>query len=120
MDREHKEFVIRSVYGIIQTTGEYLKKSSEKRFFDRFGFHPDKIEVTQSDKYMEGEEGRSVWVGGMEMILTVNGESYSVYRDWLDEYIVDRRHPNYNDDYFYDSDECYSQKRYKQLMEGIR
>lgn len=124
MDKQHKIFAINSLYGIIQTTGTALKQSVGKRFFLQFGILPDIVEVVQSDKVIDREEGDissspNVWVGSLELRLTVDGETFSVYRDWLDEYMIDRRHPNYNNDYFYDSDECYSQKRYKELIKNL-
>ena len=124
MDKQHKIFAINSLYGIIQTTGTVLKQSVGKRFFLQFGILPDIVEVVQSDKVIDREEGDissspNVWVGSLELRLTVDGETFSVCRDWLDEYMIDRRHPNYNNDYFYDSDECYSQKRYKELIKNL-
>lgn len=124
MDRQYKIFAINSLYGIIQTTGTALKQSVGKRFFLQFGILPDIVEVVQSDKVIDRDEGDTssspnVWVGSLELRLTVDGETFSVYRDWLDEYMVDRRHPNYNNDYFYDSEECYSQKRYKELIKNL-
>ena len=124
MDKQHKIFAINCVYGIIQTTGTQLKISTGKRFNKQFGFLPDIVEVIQSDKVIDRDKADTssspnIWVGSLELRLTVDGETFSVYRDWLDEYMVDRRHPNYNDDYFYDSDECYSQKKYNELIKNL-
>jgi hypothetical protein len=124
MDKQYKIFAINCVYGIIQTTGTQLRISAGKRFNKQFGFLPDIIEVVQTDKLIDRDDADTssnpnVWVGSLELRLTIGGETYSVYRDWLDEYMADRRHPNYNDDYFYDSDECYSQKRYNELIKNL-
>lgn len=120
MEREYKEFAIRAVYGSIQTTGAYLKQWVGKRFFERFGIQPDIIEVVQTDKYInENDRFNSIWVGSLTLNLTVDGETFSVKRDWNEEYEYDSKHPCYNDDYFYESESCYSFKKYRELINSL-
>ena len=121
MEREHKEFAIRAVYGTIQTTGAHLKQWVGKRFFERFGIQPDIIEVVQTDKYInENDRFNSIWIGSLTLNLTIDGETFSVKRDWNEEYEYDSKHPCYNDDYFYESESCYSFKKYRELINSLK
>lgn len=124
MDNQYKIFAINCVYGIIQTTGTQLKLSTGKRFNRQFGFLPDIIDVVQNDKVIDRDTADTstspnVWVGSLELRLTVDGETFSVKRDWNEEYQIDVKHPNYSDDWFYDSDECYSQIKYQELIKNL-
>lgn len=53
----------------------------------------------------------------MTVTLIIDGKKFVVTRDWVEEY--DIKHPNYQDDYFYDSEDCFSYKKAKALLEEI-
>lgn len=120
MLKEYKDFVIRSLYFTNTASGTLFRDWVGRRFFDKFQIQPDKIEVLQEDKYTKSDDPKDVhWIGKLTLILTINGESYSLTRDWEEEYNYDTNHPCYNDDYYYESEVCHSYKTAKELLKNL-
>ena len=119
MKSEYKEMAIRNLYGMIAGSKDTLISSFNKNFKNRVGFEPDSYEIKQIDKLVDSENGRSVWVGRMETKLIIDGEEFEVYRDWNEEFEIDKKHPMYDDDYFYEGPYCESHLRAMELIEQL-
>ncbi len=120
MLKEYKVFMIKGMYNTITASGPSLRDFLGRKFFKVFGIQPDKIEVFQEDKYTKADNPKDVvWIGKLTLTLTIAKESYSVTRDFGEEYENDIKHPCYNDDYFYESEVCYSYKKCLELLKGL-
>ncbi len=120
MNKEYKVFMIRGMYNTITASGPSLRDFLGRKFFKEFGIQPDKIEVFQEDKYTKADNPKDVvWIGTLTLKLTIDGESYSVTRDFNEEYENDIKHPCYNDDYFYESESCFSHKKKIELLKSL-
>ncbi len=117
---EHKKFIINGLYGLIEGSASSLESMLKSDFNLRFGFIPDSITVTQKNNFLEDDvPNKGCWVGKMTATLIIDGKEFVVTRDWSEEYENDIKHPNYQDDYFYDSEYCFSYKKAKALLEEI-
>jgi hypothetical protein len=106
MERKYKEFIINGLYGLIVASPSSLKSSLTENFERKFGFPPDSITVLSSNRFTsEGLYGD--WIGSMSVSLVLNGEEYTLNRDWAEEYEVDKNHPDFG-----------SKKR-KELLENL-
>lgn len=120
MKREYKDFIIRALYFTIPSSGPGLRDWVGRRFFDKFGIQPDKIDVLQEDKYTKSDNvSGTSWIGKLTLSLTIDGETYSLTRDWEAEYEYDTKHPCYNDDYYYESEVCHSVITAKELLRNL-
>ncbi len=120
MNKEYKVFMIRGMYNTITASGPSLRDFLGRKFFKEFGIQPDTIEVFQEDKYTKADNPKdTVWIGTLTLKLTIDGESYSVTRDFNEEYENDIKHPCYNDDYFYESESCFSHKKKIELLKSL-
>jgi|688.fasta_scaffold219667_3 hypothetical protein len=117
---EHKKFIINGLYGLIEGSASSLESMLKSNFKHIFGFIPDSIKVTQKNKFIgENEQNKGCWIGEMTVTLIIDGKEFVVTRDWAEEYENDIKHPNYQDDYFYDSEDCFSYKKCNELLESI-
>jgi Zn-finger nucleic acid-binding protein len=120
MNKEYKVFMIRGMYNTITASGPSLRDFLSRKFFKEFGIQPDIIEVFQEDKYAKADNPKDVvWIGTLTLKLTIDGESYSVTRDFNEEHENDIKHPCYNDDYFYESESCFSHKKKIELLKSL-
>ena len=121
MEPKYKEFIIRGLYGLIEGSASSLEFHLESNFKLIFGFQPESITVTHKDKFVGADEkSNGCWIGEMTIRIVLEGEEFSVTRDWGEEYEHDTNHPDYNsDDYFYESDKCFSYKKCNELLESI-
>ena len=120
MLKEYKVFMIKGMYNTITASGPSLRDFLGRKFFKEFEIQPDKIEVFQEDKYTKADNPKDVvWVGTLTLKLSIDGESYSVTRDFNEEYENDIKHPCYNDDYFYESESCFSHKKKIKLLKSL-
>ena len=120
MLKEYKVFVIDGLYNTIPSSGPSFREWMGRRFVNRFGVQPDKIEVLQEDKYTKGDSpSETSWIGKLTLNLTIDGETYSITRDWEKELEHDIKHPCYNDDYFYESESCHSYKTRIELLRNL-
>ena len=120
MLKEYKVFMIKGMYNTITASGPSLRDFLGRKFFKEFGIQPDKIEVLQEDRYTKADNPKDVvWIGTLTLKLTIDGESYSVTRDFNEEYENDIKHPCYNDDYFYESESCFSHKKKIELLKSL-
>ena len=120
MNKEYKVFMIKGMYNTITASGPSLRDFLGRKFFKEFGIQPDKIEVLQEDKYTKADNPKDVvWIGTLTLKLTIDGESYSVTRDFGEEYENDIKHSCYNDDYFYESESCFSYKKKIELLKSL-
>ncbi len=120
MNKEYKVFMIRGMYNTIKASGPSLRDFLSRKFFKEFGIQPDTIEVFQEDKYTKTDNPKDVvWIGTLTLKLTIDGESYSVTRDFNEEHENDIKHPCYNDDYFYESESCFSHKKKIELLKSL-
>jgi hypothetical protein len=119
MKNEYKEMAIRNLYGMVVGSSDILISSFNKNFKNRFGFQPDLYEIKQIDKLVDNENGRSIWVGRMEAKLVIDDKIFEVYRDLNEEFEIDKKHPMYDDDYFYEGPYCESHLRAMELIEQL-
>ena len=120
MDIKYKIFVLNRLYGLIEGTANSLKYMLLRDFQDRYGFLPELLTVLSTDKFIIEEYNKGCWIGTMTVRLIIEGEEYVITRDWGDEYKHDFSHPDYrHDDYFYDGHECYSYKKYNEILESL-
>jgi hypothetical protein len=120
MLKEYKVFMIKGMYNTITASGPSLRDFLGRKFYKQFGIQPDKIEVLQEDKYTKADNPKDVvWIGTLTLKLTIDGESYSVTRDFGEEYENDIKHPCYKDDYFYESESCFSYKKKIELLKSL-
>ena len=120
MNKEYKVFMIRGMFNTITASGPSLRDFLSRKFFKEFGIQPDTIEVFQEDKYTKADNPKDVvWIGTLTLKLTIDGESYSVTRDFGEEYETDIKHPCYKDDYFYESESCFSYKKKIELLKSL-
>jgi len=121
MKPKYKEFIIRELYGLIEGSSSSLQSHLKSSFNHRFGFNPDSITVTHKNKFVGGnKKSHGCWIGEMTATILIDGEEFVVIRDWGEEYEKDTNHPDYNyDDYFYESDKCFSYKKCNELLESI-
>lgn len=122
VEKYHKEFIVNGLYGLMDgnyiSLGNYLREGF-KRFFD---FEPDELIVsnTYSDVISPGEGEPSVWVGDMVVKLTIGDDTFTVSRDFGEEYENDTKHPEYETDmWFYESEKCHSHKTYVRIKEEL-
>ena len=120
MNKEYKVFMIKGMYNTITASGPSLRDFLGRKFFKEFGIQPDKIEVFQEDKYTKADNPKDVvWIGTLTLKLSIDGETYSVTRDFSEEYENDIKHPCYKDDYFYESESCFSYKKKIELLKSL-
>jgi hypothetical protein len=120
MLKEYKVFMIKGMYNTITASGPSLRDFLGRKFYKQFGIQPDKIEVLQEDKYTKADNPKDVvWIGTLTLKLIIDGESYSVTRDFGEEYENDIKHPCYKDDYFYESESCFSYKKKIELLKSL-
>lgn len=120
MNKEYKVFMIKGMYDTITASGPSLRDFLGRKFYKVFGIQPDKIEVFQEDAYIKADNPKdALWIGKLKLTLTIDGESYSITRDFGEEYENDIKHPCYNDDYFYESESCFSYKKRIELLKEL-
>lgn len=119
MKKEYKEFVINSLYGLIEGSPRSLEEMMTRDFKTKFN-QTALIKVKYTDKFVELGSSHSCWIGTMSVSLTINSETFECCRDWGEEYENDIQHPDYKtDDYFYEGDKCFSYKKCKEAFEDL-
>ena len=120
MEKEHKKFVIRHLFGLIEGSPSSLQRMMKDNFKRQFGIDAE-ISVTHTNKYIVDDKSKysGCWIGSMTPTLTVNGESFTITRDWGEEHEINSKHPDYNDDWFYDSDKTYGYIKSQEALEQI-
>ena len=98
-----------------------VERLFKRSFRERFNIEPESFIVTQTDLLIDsdGPQGGKVWVGSMEATLVMDGETFVCSRDWLEEYNIDRQHPKYDDDWFYDGTDNHSYKKAIELIDKV-
>ena len=122
MKVEYKHIAITALYGLIQGGPADVAKSVIDMFIVRCGIvlDPDNIIVTSTNAFRTVSTPcvHDLWTGSMTLALHVADESYTITRDWAEEYDIDITHPDYKtDDWFYESDKCQSYIKWKLLEE---
>lgn len=120
LDVAYKKMAITALYGMIQGNAHSAAEQINHRCKREHIRKPEQIIVTQQDKLitMPGMEIDSkIWVGRIEMRITDGENEFWVYRDWFEEIEIDKLHPMYDDDWFYESSDCENYKRWKSLFE---
>lgn len=124
MNKEYKKFVIKSLYGLIEWTVDGLIDNLNYRFRIQF---PEEIEfsfkVNQINKLnkeaIDGNHKEIVAIPIVTIILTINDEFFTYTRDFGQEYEIDILHPNYDDEWFYEGEECQSHKDSVKAIKNI-
>ena len=101
-------------------TNKDLEKMINGDIERKFNHKPDYIKVTSTDNFIDDGRHKGCWIGTMTVFLSINNEEYILSRDWGEEHNHDKKHPNYNDDYFYDSDDCFSWKKGQELCGELK
>jgi len=125
LDNVYKRMAIGALYGMIQGDCNSAVKTLNRRCEIMGVRKPEQITVTQRDKVIptpwihNGEQiNLSSWVGRMELRIIDGDNEFWVYRDWFEEYEIDKLHPEYEKDHwFHESDDCESHKRYVAMCE---
>ena len=121
MERKYKEVAIICLYGLIEGSPVHVRNNIKESFIRKFCIEVD-AEVTSTDRFtIEGDEHyKGCWIGSMTATIKIDGEEYSVTRDWGKEYDIDIKHPDYEtDDWFYEGDKCQSHQSYLELMKEL-
>jgi hypothetical protein len=120
MKKQYKKHIVESLFGLIEGSAKGLEDALKDDLTTNFNLVPEKLEVIGTDKFIKCENGSDIWVGTMTVNLIIDGEVFSITRNWEEEYNMDIKHPDYNsDDDFYDSHKPYSSIRYREIMKGI-
>ena len=119
MKNKYKEFILSTLFGLIEGSAKSLEDMLSRDFKTKFGIDPDSLTVTSTNKFIEDNKYKGCWIGTMTVNLTINNEEYSVTRDWNEEYEHDVNHPNYCDEYFYEGVDCFSYKKYMELLKSL-
>lgn len=119
MEKKYKEFVVNSLYGLIDGSPSSLLDSMIRRFRMMFNREPDDIRISSTNRYVE-ENLRTSWIGSITVVLNVNGDEYSLTRDWGEAYDHDHKHPNYrSNDWFYESDDSFHWKQGHEILNSL-
>ena len=119
MEKKYKEFILSTLFGLIEGSAKSLEDMLSRDFKTKFGIDPDSLTVTSTNKFIEDGKYKGVWIGTMSVNLTIGNEQYSVTRDWNEEYEHDVNHPSYCDEYFYEGVDCFSYKKYMELLKSL-
>jgi hypothetical protein len=120
MKLEHKQLVVRYLFGLIEGSSVGLEEALKDDFLIDFNLAPEKLEVIGVDKFINDGDGCDIWIGSMTVNLIIDGEEFSVSRDWEEEYHMNRKHPDYKTDAdFYDSLKPHSHTRYLEIMKSL-
>ncbi len=114
MVAEYKVYVINSLYGLIEGSASSLERSFKKNFERKYSTQPESFIVTQADLLLD-----NVWVGSMKATLVMDGETFVCSRNWLEEYNIDKQHPNYDDEYFYEGVDNYAYRKSLELISEL-
>ena len=124
MNKEYKKFVVSSLHGLIQWTIDGLIESVNYRF--KLQFPDEKIfyfEANQINRLnkepVDGNYIDIVAIPIVTLMLTVNDESFAYTRDLGKEYEIDIQHTNYNNEWFYEGEECQSYKDFHKMIKEI-
>jgi len=112
LDVIYKKMAINALYGMIQGNADSAAKSVNRQCKNANVRKPEQIIVTQKNKV-----DSNVWIGRMDMVIIDGENEFWVYRDWAGEEEIDKLHPNYDDDWFFESRDCENYKRWKGLFE---
>jgi hypothetical protein len=124
MENKYKEFIVSRLYGLMEGSPQQLESMIKDDFKIIFKHEPNSVNVTSTNRVIEDEYMKGMWIGTMTVTLIVNNEVYSLTRDFGEEYDNDKKHPNFKtDDWFYEGEECEAyrkaQEAYKQIEEGV-
>lgn len=119
MKNKYKEFILSTLFGLIEGSAKSLEDMLSRDFKTKFGIDPDSLTVTSTNKFIEDGKYKGCWIGTMTVNLTIDNEQYSVTRDWNEEYEHDVNHPSYCDEYFYEGVDCFSYKKYIELLKSL-
>lgn len=112
LDPKYKKIVISNLYGLIEGSIHSVVDLINKAF-RRQGLEQPTIIAIQKDARTDS----GLWAGVMDITIHYDNHKFSVMRDWLSEYEIDKLHPNYDDDWFYETDDTECMKRWKALYE---
>jgi hypothetical protein len=120
MNYEYKELIVEQLFGLIEGSAKTLESIISNNFKRKFKFSPDYIKVSSTD-YFVTDDGiyKNSWVGTMTAIICIEGEEFSVTRDWYEEFEIDKKHPDFQNDWFFESDNCYSYIKCKEIVKSI-
>ena len=119
MKNKYKEFILSTLFGLIEGSAKSLEDMLSRDFKTKFGIDPNSLTVTSTNKFIEDGKYKGCWIGTMTVNLTIDNEQYSVTRDWNEEYEHDVNHPSYCDEYFYEGVDCFSYKKYIELLKSL-
>lgn len=112
LNPKYKKVIITSLYGLMEGSIHNVVKNINKSF-ERQGLAQPTIIAIQKD----GRTENGFWAGLMDITIHYDNCEFFVRRDWFSEYEVDKLHPNFQDDYFYETEDAEHMKRWKTLYE---
>lgn len=119
MENKYKKFVLAGLYGLIDGSAESLEYIMRYDFKARFKHEPDLIKVSSTNRFVDEQRLKGIWIGSMTATLIVKGEEYTLTRDWGEEYDNNKNHPNFDTDWFYESDDCFSWKKSQEILKSF-
>ncbi|MEN8857937.1 MAG: hypothetical protein ABF260_07715 [Flavobacteriaceae bacterium] len=120
MRKEYKKIVIEWLYALTEGSAKGLEDAIADDL--SFGYHikPDVLNVTSTDKYIADEQGFKLWIGTMTVLLVIGENKFTISRDWEEEYLNDKQHPDYiKDENFYASKKVYSSIKCRELLKKL-
>ncbi|GAA4801722.1 hypothetical protein [Litoribaculum gwangyangense] len=119
MYTKYKKHVVQYLFGLIEGSTKGLEEAIKDDFLIEFNIVPEKMEVIGTDRFHEIEPGNEIWIGTMTVTLIIDGVEFKVKRDWAEEYFIDVKHPDYEDESFFDSRKSYSHKKYLEIINSL-
>jgi hypothetical protein len=120
MENKYKEFIVSRLYGLMEGSPQQLESMIKDDFKIIFKHEPNSVNVTSTNRVIEDEYMKGMWIGTMTVTLIVNNEVYSLTRDFGEEYDNDKKHPNFKtDDWFYEGEDCLSWKKSQEILKSF-
>jgi hypothetical protein len=120
MENKYKEFIVGRLYGLMGGSPQQLEYMIKDDFKIIFKHEPNSVNVTSTNRVIEDEYMKGMWIGTMTVTLIVNNEVYSLTRDFGEEYDNDKKHPNFKtDDWFYEGEDCFSWKKSQEILKSF-
>lgn len=118
--KEHKKIAINVLYGFMEGNGSALPECIMNMFKHK-NLDPINVQfkvIRKPNCSPDTPFDEFDW-GCWSISLTLNDETYEVKRDFQEEFENDIKHKNHNDEYFYESEECYSHIKYEELINEL-
>jgi len=76
MENKYKEFIVGRLYGLMEGSPQQLESMIKDDFKIIFKHEPNSVNVTSTNRVIEDEYMKGMWIGTMTVTLIVNNEVY--------------------------------------------